>query len=287
MSNDLKDQSGREEKAPGERERDAALIKPQKPSLIANLRSSFFAGIVVAAPVGITVALIYWFVTGPMAGLDKFVRRALPAGDSKVEAITQAIPGFGVLVAIIVLILLGAFAKNFIGRAFIRTGEQLLDSMPVVRTLYRFFKNVFETALQQSARSFQQVGLVEYPRPGMWTIAFVVGETKGEVRYRLRDESEDTVAVFVPTVPNPTSGFLLFVPRQAVRLLSMTVEEGAKAIFSVGLVVPEFADPDDAVKQLETIAAKVAAARKPVFRLSVPGRGKSSRNGEDGQRRPG
>ena len=235
------------------------LIKPQKQSFFGNLRSSFLAGIVVIAPIGITAAIIYWFVTGPMSKLDAFVKNFLPAGDSNVETITRAIPGFGVLVAIIAIILLGAFAKNFIGRSLISIGEQALDSVPIVRNLYRFFRNVFETALQQSDRSFKEVALVEYPRAGAWAMCFVVGEAKGEVKHQLsEDGDEELTAIFIPTVPNPTSGFLLFVPRATLRILSMTVEDAAKVVFSLGLVTPEFATPDDAVRQLEKIAATAA-----------------------------
>ncbi|MGE0408508.1 MAG: DUF502 domain-containing protein [Amphiplicatus sp.] len=263
--------------AMSDKDRDGGLIKPPRPSLAARLRSSFLAGVVVAAPIGITVAIIYWFVTGPMAKLDAFVKRALPAGDSNLDAITHAIPGLGVLIAIVGLVLLGTFAKNFIGRAFIKAGEELVESMPVVRSLYRFFKNVFETALQKSARSFKEVALVEYPRPGAWALAFVVGDTQGEIRHRLADQSAQMTSVFVPTVPNPTSGFLLFLPRESIRPLTMTVEDAAKAVFSVGLVTPEFADPAAAVKELEAMAAAAAAPspRKPVFRLPSRGHEKS------------
>lgn len=240
------------------------LIKPQRPSFFSRIRSSFLAGIVVAAPIGITVAIIYWFVTGPMTRLDTFVKNILPAGDSNVEAITRAIPGFGILVAILAIILLGAFAKNFVGRWFIKIGEELFDSMPVVRNLYRFFKNVFETALQQSERSFKEVALVEYPRPGAWALGFVVGTTKGEIRHALsEDYPEDLTSIFVPTVPNPTSGFLLFLPRSALRPLEMSVEDAAKVVFSIGLVAPDFADPNDAIKKLEAVAGSAAEVDKP------------------------
>ncbi len=238
---------------------DAPLIKPPKQSLFASLRSSFLAGIVVAAPIGITVAIVYWFVTGPMAKLDSFVKQLLPnLGDEKIETILQVIPGVGVLAAIIALVILGALAKNFIGRSFIHAGENILDSMPVVRNLYRFFKNVFETALQQSERSFQEVVLVQYPREGLWVMAFVVGAAKGEVPAKLDDQGENLTAIFIPTVPNPTSGFLIFVPRSELRGLSMSVEDAAKVIFSLGLVAPEYTDPDKAVEALEETASKLA-----------------------------
>ena len=269
-------------KAGPEKDKDGVLIRPPRKSLLSNLWSSFLAGVVVVAPIAITVALVYWFLTGPMAEVDTFVKRVIPENDSSFNAIFRATPFFGVLVAFAAIVLLGAFAKNFVGRAFIRTGEEILDAVPIVRNLYRFFKNVFETALQQSARSFKEVALVEYPRPGAWALSFVIGESRAEIAYRLRDEGEEMTAVFVPTVPNPTSGFLLYVPRSTLRPLSMTVEDAAKLIFSIGLVVPEFVDPDEAVKRLEEIVKAAAPERKPVFRLSMRGRrhgrDKSSRN---------
>ncbi|MBB5518637.1 DUF502 domain-containing protein [Amphiplicatus metriothermophilus] len=263
MTDDKTDRQSTEKPAGGGIAGDGPLIRPPKRSLWGNVWSSFLAGIVVIAPIGITVALVYWFVTGPMARLDTFVKRAIPDSGGTLETITRAIPGLGVLIAIVAIILLGAFAKNFVGRAFIRTGENLLDSIPVIRNLYRFFKNVFETALQQSERSFKEVALIEYPRPGLWVMAFVVGETKGEIRYRLSDAADSLVSVFVPTVPNPTSGFLLFLPRSSIRPLSMSVEDAAKAIFSIGLVTPEFADPDAAVKKLQEMVEEAQPEKKP------------------------
>lgn len=241
------------------------LIRPQKASLLSGLRSSFIAGIVVAAPMAITAYIVYWFITSPMKQLDGFVRQILPAGDSRLETITQAIPGFGLLVALVVITALGAFAKNFFGRAMIRMGEKLLDSMPVVRNLHRFFKNVFETALQKSARSFKEVGLIQYPRQGLWAIAFVVGEAGGEVGYRLRAEADAFVGVFVPTVPNPTSGFLIYVPRTEFMPLTMSIEDAAKVVFSLGLVVPEFSAPEDAVTKLEQMAERAASERRTLL----------------------
>ncbi len=244
---------------------DAPLIRPKKAGLLTGLRSSFIAGIVVAAPMAITVYIVYWFITSPMKQLDGFMRQLLPAGDSRLETITQAIPGFGLIVAVLAILALGAFAKNFFGRAMIRTGEKLLDSMPVVRNLHRFFKNVFETALQKSARSFKEVGLVQYPRQGLWAIAFVVGDASGEVRHNLNSVGQDFVGVFVPTVPNPTSGFLLYLPRKDFTPLTMSIEDAAKVVFSLGLVVPEFSAPEDAVKKLEQMAEHAATERRSLL----------------------
>ncbi|MEM9169660.1 MAG: DUF502 domain-containing protein [Pseudomonadota bacterium] len=249
------------------------LLRAQKPTLMGSLRSSFLAGVVVAAPIGITAAIVYWFVTGPMAKLDTFVKRWLPdIGSENIDRIVQVIPGVGVFVAMIALVMLGALAKNFFGRALINFGENILDSMPIVRNLYRFFKNVFETALQQSDRSFKEVALVEYPREGLWVMAFVVGAAKGEIPHQLEDEGDDLTCIFIPTVPNPTSGFLIFVARRALRPLDMSVEDAAKVVFSLGLVAPEFTHPDDAVKQLERVA-ELSRAEKPRRRFFGGGSG--------------
>lgn len=259
-------------------------MKPQRPSVFSHVWSSFLAGIVVIAPIGITVAIVYWFVTGPMTRLDTFVKSILPAGDSSVETITRAIPGFGVLVAILAIILLGAFAKNFIGRTLIKFGEDMFDSVPVVRNLYRFFKNVFETALAQSERSFKEVALVEYPRTGAWVLAFVVGESKGEVRDRLTDLGDRLTSIFIPTVPNPTSGFLLFIPRKDLRPLKMSVEDAAKVVFSLGLVMPISPDPEKAAQEIQAMAAEAKAdkAKKRFFPRFGPKDGDSDGDEDTG-----
>ncbi len=250
------------------------LIQPKKDSLLSRLWSSFLAGVVVVAPIGITIWLFYLLITGPMARLDTFVKNTLPVSESVREQVLQVLPGLGVLVAIVILIFLGAFAKNFIGRSFIRGGERLFESVPIVRNVFGFFKNVFETALRQSDRSFKEVALVEYPRKDAWVMAFVVGETKGEVRTRLEDMGEHLTSIFIPTVPNPTSGFLLFVPRKDLRILSMTVEEAAKVVFSLGLVTPDYMDGEEAAKRLEALAEE-ARAEKPSLKKKLFGARKS------------
>ena len=243
---------------------DAPLIQPKKQSFFSSLWSSFMAGVVVVAPVGITVWVFYLLLTGPMAKLDAFVKRTLPVGDSTLESVLQVLPGVGVFVAFVVLVILGAVAKNFVGRSFIRAGERLIESVPIVRNVFGFFKNVFETALRQSDRSFKEVALVEYPRKGAWVMAFVVGETKGEVLAQLNDIGDALTSIFVPTVPNPTSGFLIFVPRSELRILKMSVEEAAKVVFSLGLVVPAYADGDEAVQRLEALADEARKEKAPL-----------------------
>ena len=243
---------------------DGPLIQPKKQSFLASLWSDFLAGVAVVAPIGITIWLFYLLFTGPMAKLDAIVKRTLPVGDSKYEAFVQFFPGFGVFLAFLAIILLGIFTKNFIGRSFIRAGERLFESLPIVRNVFGFFKNVFETALRQSDRSFKEVALVEYPRTGAWVMAFVVGETKGEVRARLEDMGEELTSIFIPTVPNPTSGFLIFVPRKELRILSMSVEEAAKVVFSLGLVTPEYRDGAEAARHLEELAKEAKREKNPL-----------------------
>lgn len=243
---------------------DGPLIQPKKQSFFGSLWSSFLAGVAVVAPIGITIWLFYLLFTGPMAKLDSFVKRTIPVGDSTIESFLQVAPGVGVLVAFVAVVLIGAFTKNFIGRSFIRAGERLFESVPIVRNVFGFFKNVFETALRQSDRSFKEVALVEYPRAGAWVMAFVVGETRGEVRARLDDVGEQLTSIFIPTVPNPTSGFLLFVPRKDLRILKMTVEEAAKVVFSLGLVTPDYSDGADAVRHLEGLADELRKDKNPL-----------------------
>jgi len=221
----------------------------------ASLRNSFLAGVVIAAPLLITGAVIYWLVTGPLARIDGTVQSYIPDAWLPPQWAELYIPGVGVLLTVVLLTLLGIMARNFIGRFFIGFGEGLLDQMPVVRNLYGFFKNVFEMALQQSEQSFKEVAMIEYPRPGIWTLCFVVTRTKGETKHVLSDIADDLTNVFVPTTPNPTSGFLLFVPRSSLRMLTMSVEDGAKMIFSAGLVAPEFnADVDPAAPNANVIS---------------------------------
>jgi uncharacterized membrane protein len=118
-------------------------------------------------------------------------------------------------------------------------GEGLLGRMPIVRSLYRGLKQIFETVVSSQAKAFQTVGLIEYPRKGVWALVFLAGDTRGEIEHHVNE----TVAVFLPTTPNPTSGFLLFVKRSEIMVLDMTLEEAAKLIISGGLVTPEYRGP--------------------------------------------
>src|SRR5690606_21847740 len=149
---------------------------------------------------------------------------------------------FGLVVALIGLTLLGALTANLFGRTVVAAGEHLLDRMPIVRNVYKALKQIFETVLSQTNTSFRQVGLIEYPRKGLYALVFISTETGGEVDATAAP-GETKLSVFLPTTPNPTSGFLLFVPRKDVTILKMTVEEGAKLVISAGLVAPRHEVP--------------------------------------------
>ncbi|MEO0981772.1 MAG: DUF502 domain-containing protein [Pseudomonadota bacterium] len=207
---------------------------PKKIGAIAWLRGRFFAGIVIAAPIAITFMLLSWLI----AEIDKRIKPLIPDAWNPETYTRFAIPGLGVIVAILLLTLLGAIATNLIGRSLIQAGDRLLSRVPVVRNLYSALKQLFETVATSNQASFKEVILIEYPKRGTWCIGFLTAAAKNEIALRL---GEGKVGVFVPTTPNPTSGFLMYVDRSEIIELDMTVEEGAKMIVSAGLVVPDYA----------------------------------------------
>ncbi|MEM6710903.1 MAG: DUF502 domain-containing protein [Pseudomonadota bacterium] len=218
-----------------------------------RLRNYFFTGVIVIAPVTITGYLIWTFVTW----VDRIVKPLIPPVYNPDTYLPFAVPGFGLLSAVLIVTVVGFLAANLVGRSVVNFSERLLDRMPLVRTLYRGLKQIFETVLNNRSDNFQSVGLIEYPRPGIWAVVFVSTRTRGEVAHRICDAgTEDLVSVFLPTTPNPTSGFLLFVPRADLIALDMSVEDGAKLVISAGLVVPDYQ------QKLAELAAK--ATKKTV-----------------------
>lgn len=208
------------------------LIKPApKRGLLARLRTYFLTGIVVSAPVGITIWLIWLFI----AFVDRSVVPLIPDAYNPSDVLGVSVPGIGVVVVLIVVTLIGFMVTNFFGRYMFRFGERMVARVPVVRTIYGVIKQIFDAVLAQSEGAFRDVVLIEYPRKGIWVIGFITSNTEGEVQ---RVTTDDMVNVFLPTTPNPTSGFLLFVPRKDCIVLDMTVEEGVKLVISGGIVSP-------------------------------------------------
>jgi len=205
----------------------------RRAGFLSSLRANFLTGMVVVAPVFLTAYLIWWFI-----GLvDSWVLPLVPEAYQPDTYIGINVKGYGVVIFLIFTVLIGAMAKGFIGRAVLGRAERLVDRMPVVRSIYNGLKQILETVLSQTSESFEHACLVEYPRRGIWAVAFVSTETKGELLEKLPGD-EAFASVFLPTTPNPTSGFLLFVPKSDVVLLDMDVETAAKLVISAGLVSP-------------------------------------------------
>jgi uncharacterized membrane protein len=202
-----------------------------------RLRNYFLTGIVVAAPIGITIYLTWAFVHW----VDSRVKPLIPNIYNPDNYLPFSVPGVGLLFAILILTLLGFLTASIVGRTIVAYGESLLDRMPLVRNLYRGLKQLFQTALSQTSRSFQTVVLVEYPLPGVWRVGFVSAAAKGEIATRRSED--DLIAVFIPNTPNVTAGFLVYVPRSSAQVLDMSVEEAAKMIISAGLVAPPYPRP--------------------------------------------
>ncbi len=201
-----------------------------------RIRNYFLTGLIICAPLAITAYLTWSFIVW----VDGWVKPYLPAVYNPDNYLPFSIPGFGLLTALFFITAVGFLTANLIGRTIIAYGESILDQMPLIRGIYKGLKQIFQTVLAEQSNSFNKAGLIEYPRRGIWSIVFLATETKGEVDSRLLDSGNDTLSVFLPTTPNPTSGFLLFVPREEVIVLDMTVEEAAKMVISAGLVAPEY-----------------------------------------------
>ena len=213
--------------------------------VIARLRGNFLAGLIIIAPIGLTLWLI-WTVVG---WVDSWVWPFVPnyyhpepminrlLGRGVENQITVNVRGVGVVIFLIFTIIVGWLGKGLIGRSFIGIGERFVDRMPVVRSIYNAAKQIAETVFSQRETSFDKACLVEYPRKGIWAIGFISTTAKGEVSARAGNTGA-LLSIFVPTTPNPTSGFLLFFPAEDVIELDMSVEDAAKLVISAGLVYP-------------------------------------------------
>ncbi len=214
---------------------------PRRKSFFSGLRNSFLTGVVVIAPVGLTVWLI-WSVVGWVDGV------VLPFVPSRYQPenilntflgldIQLQLRGLGVVFFLIFTTFVGWLAKGLLGRSLIRSAERFVNRMPVVRSIYSGVKQIAETVFSQADRSFEKACIVQYPRKGIWAVGFISTSAKGEIRSRVND-AQNLLSVFVPTTPNPTSGFLLFFPAEDVIELDMSIEDAAKLVISAGLVYP-------------------------------------------------
>ncbi len=208
---------------------DDSKVKPI--GLAAKLRGYFLTGVLITSPLSITIYLAWLIVDF----VDSRVTPLIPAKYNPENYLPFSLPGLGLIVMVVVMILIGALTAGYLGRLFIRTSERIVHRTPFIRSIYGAVKQIIETMLSQQSTSFRQVALIEWPRDGMWALGFITNHYQGEVQEKL---DMDLYSVLLPTTPNPTSGWLMFVPRDKVIILDMSVEEGMKMAISGGIVVP-------------------------------------------------
>lgn len=218
-------------------------------TIVARLRDHLFTGTLVAAPIAITV----WLAVSVIDYFDNSVMPLLPAEWNPATYLHFGIPGLGLIASVLTMTLIGYLTAGFLGNAVIRISERLIERLPVLRGIYSAVKQIFETFFKKQSNAFREVVLVEYPRPEAWAIGFITGAAANEIRDSTAAES---VNIFLPTTPNPTSGFLLFLPRASTRTLTMTVEEGLKMVVSGGIVTPGAKVPDEMAPAGESSAGE-------------------------------
>ncbi|MEA2953164.1 MAG: hypothetical protein QOD40_2532 [Alphaproteobacteria bacterium] len=236
---------------------EAEEVAPQ-PSLGGRLRTYFLTGLIVAGPVAITAYLTWSFVTW----VDDLVRPFVPVTFRPETYLRFYVPGYGLIIAFVVLTFLGFLTANLVGRTLLEFGEKILNRMPIVRPIYKTMKQIFETLFSKSGSSFRTVALVEFPAPGMWSLVFLSQAPSVDIAAKL--PATEHISAFMPCTPNPTTGFFFYVPRKDVIELDVTVEGAMTLLMSAGMVQPS----DDAQKKLATLAATAQAsqaARTPVL----------------------
>lgn len=221
----------------------------------ARIRNYFLTGLVIAAPISITLFITWSFIQW----VDDTVKPYIPHIYNPDNYLPFSVPGVGLIFSLIILTILGFLTANFVGRSFLNYGEVMVGRMPLVRNIYNALKQIFETVLSQKGQTFTKAAVIEYPRRDLWALSFIATSTMGEVSHRLADRTgsdEGFISVFLPTTPNPTSGFLLFVPREDVIILDMSVEDAAKLVISAGLVTPDFIAKHAAEEEQGKLAEK-------------------------------
>ena len=215
--------------------RDKNLNNSYSFRVLAKVRGNFLAGLIVIAPIGFTM----WIINSIIGWIDGWVLPLIPYNYQFTEYIGINLKGLGVIFFLVFTVIVGWVGKGILGRTFLRIGENLVDRTPIVRSVYSGIKQIAETVLSSRDSSFDKACLIEYPRKGIWAIAFVASDSKGEIAEKNPNKKNQLVSVFIPTTPNPTSGFLLFIPESDIKYLDMTIEEAAKLVISAGLVYPK------------------------------------------------
>ena len=200
------------------------------------MKRYLIAGLLIWVPLGVTFIVVNFLVNM----LDKTLT-LLPPNYHPDELLGFHIPGFGVILSVVIVFGTGVIVANLFGRKLIAVWESILARIPLIRTIYTGVKQVLETILSNQGQSFRKVLLVEYPRRGMWTLAFQSSSEVGEAQIKT---GQDVVNVFIPTTPNPTSGFFIMLPKSDVVELDMSIDDGLKMIISAGVVVPAWSKAD-------------------------------------------
>lgn len=224
----------------------------------------FITGLLIWIPLVITI----WVI----ALLFNTLESVVPSFLSSQSLFGVGIPGFQLLLVLLVVFISGLLGANFIGRTLVDRWEQLLGRIPLVRSIYNSVKQVSDTVLSPNGQAFREAVLVQYPRHGSWTIAFLTGAPSGEVADKL---AGDYVSVYVPTTPNPTSGFFLMMPRSDVQYLEMSVDAALKYIVSMGVVAPPSKLPDETDETGGTDVQPLMGATSPLGESSTPEAGQS------------
>jgi len=224
-------------------------LEPTSSHFLARLRGYFLTGLIIVGPVAITIYVVWWFVNL----VDGWVKPLIPEAYLPDNFLPFNVPGVGLIVGIFSLMVVGALAANLFGRAIVSYGEMVLDRMPVVRGVYRLLKKIFTTVFSKAGTGFKRVGLIEFPRRGLYAVVFVSGDPPNEIKGKLGNG--ELMTVFMPNAPNPTTGFVLFMPAKDVILLDMPIDDAVKLVISAGLVAP----PQDKLKEL----ANGAKRKKP------------------------
>ena len=218
--------------------------------VVSRLRNYFLTGLILVGPIYITISLTWWFINW----VDNVMRPFIPEGLRAETYLPFRIPGYGLIVALMALTLLGFLTANLVGRTLVEFSENLLNRMPIVRPIYKTMKQIFETLFSKGGSSFRKVALAEFPT-GMWSVVFLASPPSGDVADRL--PGPEYVSCFLPCTPNPTTGFFFYAPRSQVIELEITVEQAMALIMSAGMVQPNA----DAQKKLAALVEDARASR--------------------------
>ncbi len=195
----------------------------------AKIKNYFLTGILVTAPVVIT----FWIVISLVRLFDRLVTPLIPFYLNPNYYLPRDVPGLGLIILVIFLVVIGSLTANFFGSWLLKKTDLIIQRIPLIKVFYKTIKQILETILKTNSDAFREAVLIEYPRKGLWVIGFTTGDVEGEVKNKLKT---NMINVFIPTTPNPTSGFLLMVPKSGIKKLNVSVDDAIKTIVSAGII---------------------------------------------------